>query len=142
MLYCFVIIFGIDFFFFVFFYFFFFFFFLMIRRPPRSTLFPYTTLFRSPHPVLLPVDLPARGRLAERPDPARHVLGEVGQLARLDLGGLGAAAPLLIDIRRVVRLQRDRHVGLEELVLVRDVLDGHVRVRRVEGGYGTDPDAF
>src|SRR5690554_7350770 len=32
------------------------FFFLMIRRPPRSTLFPYTTLFRSPdgpaHPAL------------------------------------------------------------------------------------------
>src|SRR2546426_8672836 len=33
------------------FFFLFFFFFLMIRRPPRSTLFPYTTLFRS-------VDLP------------------------------------------------------------------------------------
>src|SRR5258708_30526008 len=33
-----------------------FFFFLMIRRPPRSTLFPYTTLFRSDHhlPELLP----------------------------------------------------------------------------------------
>src|SRR5947199_4939494 len=30
-----------------------FFFFLMIRRPPRSTLFPYTTLFRSKS-VLLP----------------------------------------------------------------------------------------
>src|SRR2546422_11580637 len=30
----------------------FFFFFLMIRRPPRSTLFPYTTLFRSvPRPT-------------------------------------------------------------------------------------------
>src|SRR2546425_4930632 len=30
----------------------FFFFFLMIRRPPRSTLFPYTTLFRSlPGPI-------------------------------------------------------------------------------------------
>src|SRR5271170_8293082 len=27
------------------------FFFLMIRRPPRSTLFPYTTLFRSLGPV-------------------------------------------------------------------------------------------
>src|SRR4051794_13090837 len=27
------------------------FFFLMIRRPPRSTLFPYTTLFRSSFPV-------------------------------------------------------------------------------------------
>src|SRR3712207_7221919 len=34
------------------------FFFLMIRRPPRSTLFPYTTLFRSP-----PGELPrARGQ--------------------------------------------------------------------------------
>src|SRR3712207_8348922 len=32
-------------------------FFLMIRRPPRSTLFPYTTLFRSRHP---------RDRLRER----------------------------------------------------------------------------
>src|SRR6266513_5510646 len=31
-----------------------FFFFLMIRRPPRSTLFPYTTLFRSPFPHLGP----------------------------------------------------------------------------------------
>src|SRR5256885_12473514 len=35
----------------------FFFFFLMIRRPPRSTLFPYTTLFRSPaDPVFHPLD--------------------------------------------------------------------------------------
>src|SRR5687767_15382776 len=34
-----------------------FFFFLMIRRPPRSTLFPYTTLFRSP-PLLVTL-LPA-----------------------------------------------------------------------------------
>src|SRR5438874_12716630 len=31
----------------IFFFFSLFFFFLMIRRPPRSTLFPYTTLFRS-----------------------------------------------------------------------------------------------
>src|SRR2546429_3772163 len=30
----------------------FFFFFLMIRRPPRSTLFPYTTLFRSGELIL------------------------------------------------------------------------------------------
>src|SRR5690606_41945737 len=33
-------------------------FFLIIRRPPRSTLFPYTTLFRSPSP--------ARGRRSPR----------------------------------------------------------------------------
>src|SRR5215475_12852341 len=38
---------------------FFFFFFLMIRRPPRSTLFPYTTLFRS----LAPRARHARDRL-------------------------------------------------------------------------------
>src|SRR5207248_9500040 len=36
-----------SFFFFISILFFFFFFFLLIRRPPRSTLFPYTTLFRS-----------------------------------------------------------------------------------------------
>src|SRR5215813_15301809 len=35
----------------------FFFFFLMIRRPPRSTLFPYTTLFRSTL-VTVPVGWP------------------------------------------------------------------------------------
>src|SRR2546427_7076910 len=38
-----------------------FFFFLMIRRPPRSTLFPYTTLFRS---------------MAKRPRWTRRLLGE------------------------------------------------------------------
>src|SRR2546430_6763596 len=38
------------------------FFFLMIRRPPRSTLFPYTTLFRSPR-VVLPGGVPERLRV-------------------------------------------------------------------------------
>src|SRR5688572_31572894 len=43
------------------------FFFLMIRRPPRSTLFPYTTLFRSS------ADLGGvrPGELGTRPDPPR-----------------------------------------------------------------------
>src|SRR5215510_12096421 len=44
---CLVFFYFVFFFFCFFFFFFFFFFFLMIRRPPRSTLFPYTTLFRS-----------------------------------------------------------------------------------------------
>src|SRR6266700_6197164 len=49
----------------------FFFFFLMIRRPPRSTLFPYTTLFRSPKPR------PERHRrVAIGHQPALEVLGE------------------------------------------------------------------
>src|SRR5256885_13920174 len=34
------------------------FFFLMIRRPPRSTLFPYTTLFRSADPAPGPLQPP------------------------------------------------------------------------------------
>src|SRR5258708_30557018 len=36
------------------------FFFLMIRRPPRSTLFPYTTLFRSCLPLVRPLCIEAR----------------------------------------------------------------------------------
>src|SRR3712207_7003717 len=46
-----------------------FFFFLMIRRPPRSTLFPYTTLFRSDPRAA--ADLRCRGRrqcAVQRPD--------------------------------------------------------------------------
>src|SRR5258707_15879104 len=42
-------------------FFIFFFFFLMIRRPPRSTLFPYTTLFRS-KAVLTSKDVHPGGR--------------------------------------------------------------------------------
>src|SRR5256885_16325348 len=54
----------------VFLIFFFFFFFLMIRRPPRSTLFPYTTLFRSPSPA---ARRSAHGRpRARRQRPWRH----------------------------------------------------------------------
>src|SRR2546429_9334271 len=37
-----------------------FFFFLMIRRPPRSTLFPYTTLFRSANPHNAPMTRPSQ----------------------------------------------------------------------------------
>src|SRR5256885_17252969 len=47
----------------------FFFFFLMIRRPPRSTLFPYTTLFRS-------LDRLTRGRLRDE-----VLLGPAGERA-------------------------------------------------------------
>src|SRR3989442_8698510 len=50
------------------------FFFLMIRRPPRSTLFPYTTLFRSHQPG--PDDGHLRVRLCE----ARQ--GTQGQIDR------------------------------------------------------------
>src|SRR5258708_24159664 len=39
------------------------FFFLMIRRPPRSTLFPYTTLFRSPCTDPAEIDDLARAKI-------------------------------------------------------------------------------
>src|SRR3712207_7121916 len=68
------------------------FFFLMIRRPPRSTLFPYTTLFRSaarrdrqllggrpPHPQdLLAAGRAEGGRRHRRRDPGQlvHLPGE------------------------------------------------------------------
>src|SRR5688572_32622849 len=42
----------------------------MIRRPPRSTLFPYTTLFRSLHHVFIGQD-DAAGRIEENPCPVR-----------------------------------------------------------------------
>src|SRR2546430_11765082 len=51
-----------------------FFFFLMIRRPPRSTLFPYTTLFRS---VAVPVQV-------ER-DRADHDAAAIGRIDLLAL---------------------------------------------------------
>src|SRR3712207_9554650 len=60
----------------------FFFFFLMIRRPPRSTLFPYTTLFRSGRGRRRAADADGRvgggvqaarfARRANPADPRRH----------------------------------------------------------------------
>src|SRR6266496_6007475 len=51
-------------------FFLFLFFFLMIRRPPRSTLFPYTTLFRSPRqPIQHPVP---RSCVAQPPRSEEH----------------------------------------------------------------------
>src|SRR2546423_14774194 len=56
-----------------------FFFFLMIRRPPRSTLFPYTTLFRSAAGAVR--CHPAAARRADR-QPRRRIRGGAGGRAR------------------------------------------------------------
>src|SRR3989442_3228653 len=51
----------------------------MIRRPPRSTLFPYTTLFRSPHRT------PAGGVVADAPgSPAFAARGQDRKSTRLN----------------------------------------------------------
>src|SRR5689334_24834565 len=68
----------------------------MIRRPPRSTLFPYTTLFRSP----------ARGE-ARKALASEHVLRAEGE--RLALGGDGVVRELDHGAERVeLESQRDR----------------------------------
>src|SRR5690242_21215467 len=59
------------------------FFFLMIRRPPRSTLFPYTTLFRSGREIHHLADLLGVGA-GERAAEDGEVLGEHEDLASVD----------------------------------------------------------
>src|SRR5215813_7715310 len=76
------------------------FFFLMIRRPPRSTLFPYTTLFRSHRRH---VRKNRRHRVAG-PDPAPRE-GR-GQPARPRVELAVADAPVAVDHRHPIRVDR------------------------------------
>src|SRR5256884_8193871 len=81
----------------------------MIRRPPRSTLFPYTTLFRSVVPPKVPVGLPS-DLLKRRPDVRRaddEIAGAAANVkaARADyfprftvLGSAGRQARQLHDL--------------------------------------------
>src|SRR2546430_16222648 len=77
----------------------FFFFFLMIRRPPRSTLFPYTTLFRS---------RPRAGRLrARRSGPAGRRGRWRGPWARAPPARRGRRASRApAGLRRAARLRQ------------------------------------
>src|SRR2546430_5697010 len=76
------------------------FFFLMIRRPPRSTLFPYTTLFRS--------ELYRRARgLLERERvtrPVRLIGISAGRLGPAGLGQLGLFDPHAVRRERLARV--------------------------------------
>src|SRR5256885_11083205 len=58
------------------------FFFLMIRRPPRSTLFPYTTLFRSLGHQLLGAERVARRDVAQHQSPRPCRQRHLRRLAR------------------------------------------------------------
>src|SRR2546426_11945175 len=73
----------------------FFFFFLMIRRPPRSTLFPYTTLFRSRG------ERDRLGRHAARPED-----GHVARPELLTVAPLGPIEVLDPDRRGIADVDR------------------------------------
>src|SRR5690606_42055263 len=59
-----------------------FFFFLMIRRPPRSTLFPYTTLFRSEVEGVFVITLTLQHEVAETADRRAMTQGVVSHQDR------------------------------------------------------------
>src|SRR5256886_15640080 len=75
----------------------------MIRRPPRSTLFPYTTLFRSKAAHERPVSVVQRETAAEHvgaPDPLPHhevfrgaVVGRVAAIRHLVVRRVGFLEP-------------------------------------------------
>src|SRR5438477_12742780 len=86
----------------------------MIRRPPRSTLFPYTTLFRSPPgslPEPIDPDVPADRRLvlAEAPLLSDCVADSLEHFRRLDdLPRPLTTADLFVDIAKHGHEQVDR----------------------------------
>src|SRR3546814_14065534 len=84
---------------------FFLFFFLMIRRPPRSTrtdtLFPYTTLFRSPDRHR--TSGAHRSRLDEALVPGQGLRQQRGGL--LAVGALAGAAVIIGQRRAIIRMR-------------------------------------
>src|SRR2546429_9048516 len=108
----------------------------MIRRPPRSTLFPYTTLFRSRQQVLLLVLLEEDEKVLERAEAredadllerardaqARHAMGR-------DVGQVAAAEPYAAAVGREVAGD-----AVEERGLARAVRADHAhQLARLDG---------
>src|ERR1051326_8933364 len=104
-------------------------FFLMIRRPPRSTLFPYTTLFRSGDAE--PADRRGRLRMARRDVQSREV-------RRSCLGGARQGSGHEIHHDYVAAPRRLRDVRLQSVALQHRGLDS-VSPRSPEGAGGRMP---
>src|SRR2546427_11858664 len=94
----------------------------MIRRPPRSTLFPYTTLFRSDF-----VDVPSEHHAR----PSLGIQYRDGVPVHVGTDVVGEAADFVAPhaTRRLLEPRRSRRV--EELFEKSDGLDGHAVVRDV-----------
>src|SRR3712207_7041903 len=88
--------------------FYYYFFFLMIRRPPRSTLFPYTTLFRSREvaETLAQPGIAARADVTDEGEVARAYRRTILEYGGVDVvvsnAGLASSAP--IEDRKSTRL--------------------------------------
>src|SRR3712207_8261341 len=82
----------------------------MIRRPPRSTLFPYTTLFRSPGPGSL-LEGGLRRRVGVAVARARHQGGEV-QLVQQP----GGAGQRQLDLDRKSTRLNSSHANISYAV--------------------------
>src|SRR5260370_10652534 len=87
----------------------FFFFFLMIRRPPRSTLFPYTTLFRSP--VCRNLGQTAGGSARRPCPPAAWLLGRNRRLEDAELLHQRHRVEVLARLVDPVALERQHDAG-------------------------------
>src|SRR2546430_13029110 len=89
-----------------------FFFFLMIRRPPRSTLFPYTTLFRS-------LDLAAAVRsMKQRVPHTMRVEVEVTSLDRKSTRLNSSHSQIsyaVFCLKKKKKINTDKHVSNEDL---------------------------
>src|SRR5690606_14424551 len=110
---------------------------LMSRRPPRSTLFPYTTLFRSLTDAAAPAQLGDEGRHRE----TVVLPGGAGGDGLADRGGVVAPGPTSRDDERLSELLQpglDAAQGLlsERLGAVADALPGQGPVDRDGGGKG------
>src|SRR3989442_3741687 len=86
------------------------FFFLMIRRPPRSTLFPYTTLFRSADLVEHVLEGRADRRRVAAPHANAADVGLVRDLSRVDLERHGIPDPFR-GPHRFFRVLRGHRLG-------------------------------
>src|SRR3712207_9280601 len=88
------------------------FFFLMIRRPPRSTLFPYTTLFRSVRGLGWPGRLEARVGLGR----GQELLQDGGEAAEVGLAPVAAGALALLDEDRKSTRLNSSHANISYAV--------------------------
>src|SRR5215203_7290831 len=114
---------------------FFFFFFLMIRRPPRSTLFPYTTLFRFVSAVPRAWRAASRPRTgSRRPQPARSPILPTVSARRLGGFLVVDERPLVVLLGIHVRRQLSVEFDLPNPIRVRfdELPDGFVSVQTSE----------